>query len=50
MDDIFLGRLYYGEFGLPEPVAIVDSIGVHPELKGRHVGRAPGISDPARRI
>jgi ribosomal protein S18 acetylase RimI-like enzyme len=35
-----LGRLYYGEFGLPEPVAIVDSIGVHPELKGRHVGRA----------
>jgi ribosomal protein S18 acetylase RimI-like enzyme len=35
-----LGRLYYGEFGLPEPVAIVDSIGVHPELKGRHIGRA----------
>jgi ribosomal protein S18 acetylase RimI-like enzyme len=35
-----LGRLYYGEFGMPEPVAIVDSIGVHPELKGRHVGRA----------
>ncbi|HET6277726.1 MAG TPA: GNAT family N-acetyltransferase [Candidatus Polarisedimenticolia bacterium] len=35
-----LGRLYYGEFGLPEPIAIVDSIGVHPELKGRHVGRA----------
>lgn len=35
-----LGRLYYGEFGLPEPVAIVDSIGVRPELKGRHVGRA----------
>ena len=35
-----LGRLHYGEFGLPEPIAIVDSIGVHPELKGRHVGRA----------
>ncbi len=35
-----LGRLYYGEFGLPEPVAIVDSIGVHPEMKGKHIGRA----------
>lgn len=35
-----LGRLYYGEFGLPEPVAIVDSIGVDPKLRGRHVGRA----------
>jgi len=35
-----LGRLYYGEFGLPEPVAIVDSIGVNPEFKGRRVGAA----------
>ncbi len=35
-----IGRLYYGEFGLPEPVAIVDSIGVHPELRGRRVGHA----------
>ena len=35
-----LGRLYYGEFGLPEPVAIVDSIGVDPGFQGRHVGRA----------
>jgi ribosomal protein S18 acetylase RimI-like enzyme len=35
-----LGRLYYGEFGLPEPTAIVDSIGVDPDFKGRHVGSA----------
>jgi len=35
-----LGRLYYGEFGLPEPTAIVDSIGVDPDLRGRNVGRA----------
>ena len=35
-----IGRLYYGEFGQPETVAIVDSIGVHPDLKGRKVGRA----------
>lgn len=35
-----IGRLYYGEFGLPEPAAIVDSIGVDPGLRGRHVGRA----------
>jgi ribosomal protein S18 acetylase RimI-like enzyme len=35
-----LGRLYYGEFGLPEPTAIIDTIGVEPELRGRHVGKA----------
>jgi ribosomal protein S18 acetylase RimI-like enzyme len=35
-----LGRLYYGEFGLPEPVAIVDSIGVDPGFQGRHVAQA----------
>lgn len=35
-----LGRLYYGEFGLPEPTAIVDSIGVDPDFRGRHVGSA----------
>jgi ribosomal protein S18 acetylase RimI-like enzyme len=35
-----LGRLYYGEFGLPEPVAIVDSVGVDPGFQGRGVGRA----------
>jgi ribosomal protein S18 acetylase RimI-like enzyme len=35
-----LGRLYYGEFGLPEPTAVIDSIGAHPEFAGRHVGQA----------
>ena len=35
-----LCRLYYGEFGRAEPVAVLDSIGVHPSLKGRHVGQA----------
>lgn len=35
-----LARLYYGEFGVPEPLAIVDTIGVDPELRGRHVGAA----------
>jgi len=35
-----LGRLYYGEFGLPEPTAVIDSIGVHPDFAGRHVGAA----------
>ena len=33
-------RLYYGEFGQTEPVAVIDSIGVHPGLRGRHVGQA----------
>ncbi|MBI3819785.1 MAG: GNAT family N-acetyltransferase [Planctomycetes bacterium] len=35
-----LGKLYFGEFGLPEPTAIVDSIGVDPLYRGRHVGAA----------
>lgn len=35
-----LGRIYYGEFGVPEPVAIVDSIGVDPAFAGQHVGSA----------
>ena len=43
-DDIFagfvIGRLYYGEFGVPEPVAIIDTIGVHPEFRGKKIGTA----------
>ncbi len=35
-----LGRVYYGEFGLPEPAAVIDSLGVEPELAGRGVGAA----------
>jgi len=35
-----LARLYYGEFGLPEPKAIIDTVGVDPDYGGRGVGRA----------
>lgn len=35
-----LGRLYYGEFGLPEPTAIIDSIGVDPAWRGKRIGAA----------
>lgn len=35
-----LGRLWYGEFGEPEPVAILDTLGVDPDLRGRSVGKA----------
>jgi len=34
-----MGRLYHGEFGEPEAVAILDSIGVDPAQAGKHVGR-----------
>ena len=35
-----LARVYYGEFGLAEPVAVLDVFGVHPDFRGRHVGGA----------
>ncbi len=35
-----LGRLYCGEFGVPEQVAIIDSIGVDPAFGGRRVASA----------
>ncbi len=35
-----MGRLYYGEFGLPEPVAILDSLGVSRAFQGKKVGVA----------
>lgn len=31
---------YYGEFGQPEPTAVIDSLGVLPERRGHHVGEA----------
>ncbi len=34
-----LGRVYYGEFGQAEPVAVIDSVGVDPPFRGRHVGQ-----------
>jgi ribosomal protein S18 acetylase RimI-like enzyme len=35
-----IASLYYGEYGVVEPSASIDSIGVHPRFRGRHVGRA----------
>ncbi len=35
-----MGRVYYGEFGMPEPTAVLDYIGVAPAFAGRHVGAA----------
>ena len=44
LDGMLVGFLlvafYYGEFGIPEPVAVIESIGVHREYQGRGVGRA----------
>ena len=35
-----LARVYYGEFGLPEPTAVLDTIGVDPGFRGRGIGQA----------
>lgn len=35
-----LGSLYYGEYGVMEPSASIDAIGVKPRFRGRHVGKA----------
>lgn len=35
-----LARVYYGEFGVTERVAVLDVIGVHPDFRGRRVGPA----------
>jgi ribosomal protein S18 acetylase RimI-like enzyme len=44
LDDCFCGfllaRVYYGEFGALEPVAVLDTLGVHPDFRGRGVGSA----------
>jgi len=37
---IKVARVYYGEFGTLEPVAVLDTIGVHPTLRGKGVGGA----------
>lgn len=34
-----LGAVHYGEYGLPEPVAVLDTILVDPNWTGRHVGQ-----------
>ncbi len=35
-----LARVYYGEFGTMEPVAVLDTLGVHPDFRGRGAGAA----------
>lgn len=44
LDGIFCGfllaRVYYGEFGMPEPAAVLDTVDVHPDFRGKGVGHA----------
>jgi ribosomal protein S18 acetylase RimI-like enzyme len=44
LDGVFAGfllaRVYYGEFGLIEPAAVLDTIGVHPDFQGHGLGAA----------
>ncbi len=35
-----LAKVYFGEFGHAEPVAVIDSVGVDPRYRGRHIGQA----------
>lgn len=35
-----LARVYYGEFGTMEPVAVLDSMGIHPDFQRRGAGSA----------
>lgn len=35
-----IGSLYYGEYGVAEPSASIDAIGVEPRFRGHHVGKA----------
>lgn len=35
-----IASLYYGEYGITEPSASVDAIGVHPNYRGQHAGKA----------
>jgi len=42
IDGMFVGfliaRIYYGDFGIAEPAAVLEVIGVHPDFRGRGVG------------
>jgi ribosomal protein S18 acetylase RimI-like enzyme len=35
-----IASLYFGEYGVSEPTASLDAIGVHPAYRGQHVARA----------
>ena len=39
-----IGSLYYGEYGVVEPTASVDAIGVDPRYRGHRVGKADDAS------
>ncbi len=43
LDGLFVGfvlaRVYYGEFGVTERVAVLDTLDVHPDFRGQGVGR-----------
>lgn len=34
-----MATMYYGEFGRPEPTAVIDSLGVDALYRGKHVGK-----------
>ena len=36
----FMASLYYGEYGIAEPTASIDAIGVEPDAQGKGVGHA----------
>ena len=40
MRGFLLARVYYGEFGTLDPVAVLDTVGVHPLVRGMGVGAA----------
>jgi ribosomal protein S18 acetylase RimI-like enzyme len=44
LDGLFVGyllaRAYYGEFGMLEPVAVLETLGVHPDFRHQGVGAA----------
>ncbi len=44
IDDMFVGfqiaRVFYGEFGIAEPAAVLEVLGVHPDFRGTGVGHA----------
>ncbi len=35
-----MSEMHYGEFGRAEPSAVIDSLAVHKDFRGRHVGAA----------
>jgi ribosomal protein S18 acetylase RimI-like enzyme len=35
-----LARVYYGEFGVLEPVAVLDTVGVHPDFRRQRIAEA----------